>query len=499
MTAAADHPDTAPSGNGLKRFLTPWTALAGACLGLAALTLLFPSTPTYDPWAWIIWGREIFHLDLVTSTGPSWKPLPVIFTTLFAPFGEASPDLWLVIARAGGFLALAAGFRVASRLVEQLTFGRVGRWSLPAVLGGVAAVAALIVQSEFVKATALGNSEGLLVASVLLAIDRQFDGDRRGALILGGIAGLFRPEVWLFLGPYGLYVFWREARLRPLVIGVGVALPVLWFVPEYFGSGDFFRAANRAQDLSAIPYSPAFKPDPTQEILDMTEEMVPQSVWWMAIAGAGFALVAAFRRRFAPAIVAVLPVAWVGLVAYMTENGYAGNPRYLLLATGVICVVAGAGTGTVLALAMLAAGRAHRLLGFLAVVVLCVLGLSLSWGEDLGSRFDRWERLDNYLRNEEAHRASLPAAVRLAGGSARVDACGEVTTNNFQVPMLAWYLNFHVDRIGLDPKGPGTTFQTKTTPRSVFDPPIGPPGGSVVGRVAPWVILQACARPNGAG
>src|SRR4051812_27910145 len=40
-----------------------------AALALSALTLLFPSTPSYDPWAWIQWGREITHLDLVTDTG----------------------------------------------------------------------------------------------------------------------------------------------------------------------------------------------------------------------------------------------------------------------------------------------------------------------------------------------------------------------------------------------------------------------------------------------
>ena len=66
-----------------------WPVLVG-CLAIAAVSLLFPSTPTYDPWAWIMWGREIVHLDLVTEGGPSWKPLPVIVTTLSAPFGEAS-------------------------------------------------------------------------------------------------------------------------------------------------------------------------------------------------------------------------------------------------------------------------------------------------------------------------------------------------------------------------------------------------------------------------
>ena len=57
---------------------------------------LLPAGPTYDPWAWIIWGREITEGDLDTRTGPSWKPLPVLFTTPFALTGDAgAPELWL--------------------------------------------------------------------------------------------------------------------------------------------------------------------------------------------------------------------------------------------------------------------------------------------------------------------------------------------------------------------------------------------------------------------
>ena len=98
------------------------------CLALSALTLLFPSTPTYDPWAWLLWGREILHLDLVTDGGPSWKPLPVMFNVPFSIFGvEAAPYLWLWIARAGALLALAMSFRLARRLVGRGAAGCGGR------------------------------------------------------------------------------------------------------------------------------------------------------------------------------------------------------------------------------------------------------------------------------------------------------------------------------------------------------------------------------------
>ncbi len=87
---------------------------------VGALSLLLPSTPSYDPWAWLVWGREIVHFKLHTTGGPSWKPLPVIFTTLFAPFGKAAPDLWLVVARAGAVMSVAMVFKVCVRLTRQL-------------------------------------------------------------------------------------------------------------------------------------------------------------------------------------------------------------------------------------------------------------------------------------------------------------------------------------------------------------------------------------------
>ncbi len=72
-----------------------WPVLL-ACLAIASVSLLFPSTPTYDPWAWLLWGREILEFDLVTEGGPSWKPLPVLFTGPFSLFGEeVAPYLWL--------------------------------------------------------------------------------------------------------------------------------------------------------------------------------------------------------------------------------------------------------------------------------------------------------------------------------------------------------------------------------------------------------------------
>ena len=65
------------------------TSLAiAAAAALAALSLLAPSQPGYDAWAWLVWGREVVALDLDTVEGPAWKPLPVAITALLSLAGD---------------------------------------------------------------------------------------------------------------------------------------------------------------------------------------------------------------------------------------------------------------------------------------------------------------------------------------------------------------------------------------------------------------------------
>ena len=59
-------------------------AVVAPPLVLAALSLLLPWALAFDPLAWLVWGREIGRLALDTTTGPSWKPFPVLFTAPFA-------------------------------------------------------------------------------------------------------------------------------------------------------------------------------------------------------------------------------------------------------------------------------------------------------------------------------------------------------------------------------------------------------------------------------
>src|SRR3954447_16665639 len=298
----------APAESGRRR---PWRLLLLACLVLAAIAHFLPAGPTYDPWAWITWGREITEWNLDTRTGPSWKPLPVLFTTPFALAGDkAAPDLWLVVAQAGGLLAFAFTYRLAARLAGR-----------PA---GVIAAGGLFLADEFIRNFARGNSEGLLVGLCLWAIERHLDGRRRDAFLLGVAAGLLRPELWPFLLLYGLWLMWIEPRTRALVVGCGILTLILWFVPEHFGSGDLLRAASRARDPN--PDSAAFADIPFVETFRRSGSILMPPLLLGAVLALARAWIDKDRVRLAlGAVAAMLMIA----VAAMTQAGFAGNLRYV--------------------------------------------------------------------------------------------------------------------------------------------------------------------------
>ncbi len=363
--------------------------LAALALALAALSLLFPSTPSYDPWAWLVWGREILHGSLHTPGGPTWKPLPVIFTTVFALFGSAQPNLWLVVARAGaalgvmmtGVLALRLTWRL-QRSVNEPVGDRPRRWSsalpaLPAVLAALIAMASLALTGEFLDSSTLGYSEGLMVAAMLIALDRHLDGHYRQAFVFGFVATLDRPEVGLFWGPYGLWLMWRDPGSRGLVIGLAVLALALWFVPQKWGGGSFTSGVSRAQHPRSN--SPAFAPCPfCAELKDHAWPLVLLRIKLAAALAVLCALAALWRGRASlpgwraavrrrngdqpegPAqrllpprtsalvtliVAGVFGLVWWVLVAIETQAGFSGNDRYLVLGSAFIVLAGAVGFG----------------------------------------------------------------------------------------------------------------------------------------------------------
>src|SRR3954453_21954117 len=202
------------------------------CVALAALSLILPSPPGKDPWSWIIWGREVAHLDLDTMSGSSWKPLPVLFTTVFSVFGDSvAPGLWLVVVRTGALLAGVFAYRIAARYVG--------------IAGGIVAGVGVAL-AAWPRYVAQGNVEPLSAALVLAAVDRHLNGHRHETMVLGALAALGRPELWPFLALYVLFVFFRRGTNKPVAIALLLVVPALWLGGDYWGSGDAFHGSKRA-------------------------------------------------------------------------------------------------------------------------------------------------------------------------------------------------------------------------------------------------------------
>ncbi len=457
--------------------------LAGAALVIAALSLAIPSTPSYDPWAWLVWGHEIIHFDLHTAGGPSWKPLPMLFTVPFALFGKAQPDLWLVIARAGAVMAVVMVFKVAWRITRDIVSGtevetRAPGWMvlIAPALAGLIAAGSLINSGGFVSDNALGYSEGLATAFGLMAVDSYLDGARQRAFVIGFFAALDRPELWLFWGPYGLYLFWKDPGARRLVVALFALIPVLWFLPELWGSGHLLRGVTRAQHPRAN--SAAFTKCPVCTVYE--KEAWPTVLNRVKIAGILAMIVAAVglwrtraswwrqspmtpptRGRMWLLIIGGYGLVWWLIIAFETQAGFSGNDRYLVFGTAAVAIAGGVGWGWAMRSAARGvrwlAERSPRLAGLAAPRVALPIGtaaaiaLFLAVPPWISKNVISLPRTHHALIYQAHLRDDLNAAVAQAGGAQALLRCGSVMTEGFQVPMVAWTLGVRTLRVEAEP------------------------------------------------
>lgn len=296
----------------------PLPIAAGASLALAAASLLIPSAPTTDPWGWIVWGREIAHLDLTTAIGgaPSWKPLPVLFTAPLSVFGGAAPSLWLMVARAGGLLGLVAAFRLGSRLG--------GRYS------GALAATGLVLSANWTRAFLHGYSEPLAIALLLFAVDRHWSGRPRQALLLLAAVSLARPEAFPIALGYGILIWRRHGTGAWTGVAAAVLVPALWLVPDLIGSGDPFHAGQ---------VSAAVEPHGLHATLVALADGISITPIPLSLAAlAGFAI--AWRRGDRRVVeLSGLAVAWAGLLVGLMVAGYPATGRFFVLPAALVCVL----------------------------------------------------------------------------------------------------------------------------------------------------------------
>src|SRR3954470_24832795 len=196
---------------------------APAAIGALALALWLAwghGFANYDTLYALVWGRQVGDGEAPSfdvSLAPTPHPLANLLGLLTAPFSPRAAEAVMVVL---AFVSLGA--------VGWLTYALGARWFGPAA--GVLA-ALVILTREPVLSYGTRAYVDLwylaLVLGALLAVER-----RRAPFILLALAGLVRPEAWLFSA--ALLVWRRDWALLPLA----AAAPALWLFGDLIATGD---------------------------------------------------------------------------------------------------------------------------------------------------------------------------------------------------------------------------------------------------------------------
>jgi hypothetical protein len=487
---------------GARNWLTPaaWAAAVAALL-LAVFPLGFPN---YDTIYALVWGRELAHgmsPDYGAALPPTPHPLADLLGLVTTPLDSGAIDVTMAIAYASLGLIGYLVYRLGS-----LWFDR-----------PIGAVAALIVLT---RAPYLSNGLRAYVdlpyiALVLGALVIETKRPRAGwpVLALLALAGLLRPEAWLFSVAYLTYLALDvgELRRRPsakgnALIALALAAPILWAIFDWVTAGSptySFTGTRETVDTLARHTGPV-------DLVLYGPRALGEVMQWPGMVGAlgGAILAVVLLRRRDPALPrrqGGTPGAAIGLVAAVLALG-----AFALLACAGLAIIA---RYTMLAGAILAVFAAFALLGWR------LLDRDHPWrrpGQALGAvvalmfvlwvpnQYDLLSQVDTDLTNQGEIESDLGD---LANSGAFEPLCLPISVPNHRaVPRLAFDLDIRPSRIVssseqhqprrgyfLKPAGPFVVHNFILDPNdpSRFSSRV-PPGFHRVAANKSWLLYRRC-------
>ncbi|HWO16339.1 MAG TPA: hypothetical protein VNM89_06455 [Solirubrobacterales bacterium] len=479
----------------LRRWLTPAAWIAAVT---AVLLLLFPyGFPNYDTIYALLWGREMAHgmsPDMGAALPPTPHPLAELFGLAATPLGDGAIDLTMALAYASlgliGYLVYRLGSlwfdrpigAVAALIVltraPYLSNGLRAYIDLPYI---VLVLGALVLETRRQEAiageqTKTGESTGPR-GELKNGLGREWL-----VLALLALAGLLRPEAWLFSLAYLAYLLLvpeqsardREGEertpleradtqsaglIRPALvrargvlssprgaalIALTLAAPILWALFDWITAGSptySFTGTRETVETLERQTGPVdlvlYGPRRLGEVLQW-----PGMVG--ALGGIVFALALMRRSRHLPTyrgVNAGIGIAAAGLAlgafAILATAGLAIIPRYTMLAAAVLAVFA---AFALLGWRLLERGHPWRRAwqAFAAVVALMLV----AWAPN---QYDLLHRVDVDLTNQSEIEADLN---EIAGSGAFEPLCLPISVPNHRaVPRLAWDLDVPPSRI----------------------------------------------------
>jgi hypothetical protein len=306
-------------------------AVSAALAALVALVFAPARFLNYDTEYALLWGHDLVHgrtPDYDVAFAPTPHPLATALSALLSLGGRGFAEGALEVL---AFVALG----VLGWLVFAL--GRVwfGAWA-----GAVAALIVLTrepVLSYGVRAYVDIPYICLLLGALLVETRRARAGTP--VLVLLALAGMLRPEAWLFAGIYALWL-WRGGALRAEHIMLVVAAPALWALSDLAITGDPLHSLTGTRDTAAelgrvtgLQHVPTTLPRRLGEIL--REPVL------LGAAGGGVLTLWLLRPR--ALLGAAAGVAAVGAFCLLATAGLSIITRYLLLPATILAIFCGAG------------------------------------------------------------------------------------------------------------------------------------------------------------
>lgn len=298
-------------------------------IALAALVFLVAAPArflNYDTEYALLWGNDLAHGRTPDYDVP-FAPTPHPLATLVGLLG--SEAVFEILA----FLALG--------VLGWLTFA-LGRAWFNWPTGVLAAAIVLTREPVFsygVRAYVDIPYICLLLGALLVETRRPRAGTP--VLVLIALAGLLRPEAWLFAFAYCVWLFHTKS-LRPVHVALLVAAPLLWALSDLLITGNPLHSLTGTRDTAAdlgrvtgLQHVPTTLPRRLGEILR-------EPVLLAAAVGGVLSL---WRLRARRGVVLGAAAGLLAVVAFcvLATAGLSILTRYLLLPATILAIFAGAG------------------------------------------------------------------------------------------------------------------------------------------------------------
>lgn len=301
-------------------------AVAAACM---AVFVVFPTYPNYDSYYSLLWGRELVHLQHLSFEAyraPTEHPLAIVFGALLAPFGHAADRVMIACTLLSFVLLVWGVYRLA-----RVSFNR--------VIGAMAA-GLLVSRLDFGSLAIRGYIDIPYLAIVVWAAVLEAERPRRGlpVFLLLAMASLMRPEAWVLVALYFLWMAWHaswaERARYALLTAAG---PVLWAAVDAAVTGDPLFSLHSTSGLATSLGRNKSLADVPDLLPHYLVQSIKAPVALAAVVGLLAALVLVPRRTVVPGI---LLASGIGTFALVGAAGLSVIARYLAVSQLMLIVFA---------------------------------------------------------------------------------------------------------------------------------------------------------------